>query len=199
MELYRTLGIPHTADAATIRNAYRALAKRHHPDVDRMPGAHDRFVAIAEAYQVLSDPATRTRYDRTWQRAAERRNAQPRPAQRPQATPSKPRYDRAYRAYRRNARAQAETHSRMDHADFDAHMFDTVAAHVAPKMLGCVGIGVVAMLAVIVLVALASTFEVLAIPVALIVFFGFLPGVAYASTLFDMWHDKRQVRRKKGR
>jgi curved DNA-binding protein len=62
---YHRLGIPHNADADLIRRAYRTLAQRYHPDHNPdNPEAEDRFKAINEAYQVLSDPEKRTLYDR---------------------------------------------------------------------------------------------------------------------------------------
>ncbi|GGM07389.1 DnaJ C-terminal domain-containing protein [Dactylosporangium sucinum] len=61
---YAVLGVPRSAGPAEIQRAYRTLARRHHPDVNREPGAEDRFKEITEAYHVLSDPAHRRRYDR---------------------------------------------------------------------------------------------------------------------------------------
>lgn len=61
---YRTLGVAPDASTREIRRAYRRLARRHHPDVNPTDDA-GRFVAIAGAYQVLSDPAARAGYDRT--------------------------------------------------------------------------------------------------------------------------------------
>ncbi|MDX3852765.1 J domain-containing protein [Streptomyces sp. AK02-01A] len=63
-DYYEVLGVPRTADAAEIQQAFRTLARRHHPDVNRDPAAEDRFKEINEAYGVLSDPDTRKRYDR---------------------------------------------------------------------------------------------------------------------------------------
>ena len=64
-DLYATLGVPREASAEDIRKAYRGLAKKHHPDLN--PGnkaAEDQFKAIAAAYDILSDPDKRGRYDR---------------------------------------------------------------------------------------------------------------------------------------
>ncbi len=64
VDLYETLGVQKTATADEIRSAYRKLAKSNHPDLN--PGnkaAEERFKAIASAYDILSDPAKRTRYD----------------------------------------------------------------------------------------------------------------------------------------
>jgi molecular chaperone DnaJ len=57
------LGVPREADAAAIKNAFRALALRYHPDRNKEPGAEERFKEIAEAYAVLSDPKKRGEYD----------------------------------------------------------------------------------------------------------------------------------------
>ena len=63
-DFYQVLGVPRTADAKEIQRAYRKLARENHPDVNKSPGAEDRFKEISEAYDVLSDPDTRSRYDR---------------------------------------------------------------------------------------------------------------------------------------
>jgi curved DNA-binding protein len=63
-DFYEVLGVPRTADAKEIQRAYRKLARENHPDVNKAPGAEDRFKEISEAYDVLSDPDTRSRYDR---------------------------------------------------------------------------------------------------------------------------------------
>jgi curved DNA-binding protein len=63
-DYYDVLGISRTASADEIQQAYRKLARRHHPDVNKNPGAEEQFKEINEAYQVLKDPETRRRYDR---------------------------------------------------------------------------------------------------------------------------------------
>jgi hypothetical protein len=61
---YALLGIPPDAALADIKRAYRKLAKRYHPDVNNSPDAADRFREITEAYDTLTDPDRRRRYDR---------------------------------------------------------------------------------------------------------------------------------------
>jgi DnaJ-class molecular chaperone len=69
---YRILGVERTADDKTIKSAYRKLARKYHPDVAK--GKEDRFKEVSEAYEVLSDPEKRRRYDTLgpdWQRYAQ--------------------------------------------------------------------------------------------------------------------------------
>jgi curved DNA-binding protein len=63
-DYYEALEVPRDASQDEIRQAYRRLARRNHPDVNKEPGAEDRFKQISEAYQVLRDPDKRERYDR---------------------------------------------------------------------------------------------------------------------------------------
>jgi DnaJ-class molecular chaperone len=73
-DYYRILGVDRNADDRTIKSAYRRLARKYHPDVARDRGAAERFKEINEAYEVLSDPEKRRRYDSLgpdWQRYAQ--------------------------------------------------------------------------------------------------------------------------------
>ena len=62
-DYYEVLGVPRDADAKAIKDAFRHLALKYHPDRNKEPGASDRFKEIAEAYAVLSDPNKRAEYD----------------------------------------------------------------------------------------------------------------------------------------
>jgi molecular chaperone DnaJ len=63
-DYYDVLGVPRTADADEIRQAYLRLARRLHPDVSAEPDAENRFQELAAAYGVLSDSGARLLYDR---------------------------------------------------------------------------------------------------------------------------------------
>jgi len=63
-DYYETLGVSRDADKEEIKRAYRRLARKYHPDVNKEPGAEERFKEINRAYEVLSEPEIRARYDR---------------------------------------------------------------------------------------------------------------------------------------
>jgi curved DNA-binding protein len=64
VDYYAELGIPRDAPQDEIGPAFKKLARKYHPDVNKEPGAEDRFKRIVEAHEVLKDPESRKKYDR---------------------------------------------------------------------------------------------------------------------------------------
>lgn len=62
-DLYTVLGVAKDADQASIKKAFKTLARKYHPDVNKDAGAADRFKEITAAYEVLSDEQKRALYD----------------------------------------------------------------------------------------------------------------------------------------
>jgi curved DNA-binding protein len=62
-DFYEILGVSRDAAPEDIQRAYRKLARTYHPDMNKDPAAEGKFKEIAEAYDVLSDPTTRKKYD----------------------------------------------------------------------------------------------------------------------------------------
>jgi len=62
-DYYATMGVARDATAEQIKQAYRRLARRYHPDVSKDPDAEARFKEVGEAYEVLRDPEKRAAYD----------------------------------------------------------------------------------------------------------------------------------------
>ena len=63
VDFYKTLGVSKTASEQEIKSAYKKLARKYHPDVNKSPGAEDKFKQISMAYEVLSNKDKRAEYD----------------------------------------------------------------------------------------------------------------------------------------
>ena len=63
-DYYEILGVSRDAGKEDIKRAYRRLARKYHPDVNKELGAEEHFKEINRAYEILSEPETRNRYDR---------------------------------------------------------------------------------------------------------------------------------------
>ncbi|RKP04999.1 hypothetical protein THASP1DRAFT_35422 [Thamnocephalis sphaerospora] len=62
-DAYEVLGISRTASQSEIKKAYYSLARKFHPDTNKEKGAHEKFVEVQEAYEILSDEQKRAAYD----------------------------------------------------------------------------------------------------------------------------------------
>ena len=79
-DYYEALGVTRSATQEELQKAYKKLARQYHPDVNKEPGAEDRFKSINEAYDVLKDPEKRSLYDKygpAWKAISEGRQPPP--------------------------------------------------------------------------------------------------------------------------
>jgi molecular chaperone DnaJ len=73
-DYYEVLEIPRSANEEDIKKAFRRKALQYHPDRNKEEGATERFKEINEAYQILSDPEARARYNRFGHQGVNGRN-----------------------------------------------------------------------------------------------------------------------------
>ena len=104
-DYYAILNIPRTATAKEIKQAYRSLAMQWHPDRNKDPSAHNRFVEIQEAYSILRDATQRLEYDRLLNESETERS---------EPATSKTQYDE----WVRQAKDTAEKYANKEYEDF---------------------------------------------------------------------------------
>ncbi len=78
-DYYTTLGVKREASTEDIRKAYRKLARKHHPDLNKDKASEKRYLEINEAYEVLKDPEKRAKYDQLGARWQEGESVNPPP------------------------------------------------------------------------------------------------------------------------
>ncbi|XP_058722553.1 uncharacterized protein LOC131594451 isoform X2 [Vicia villosa] len=76
-DYYSTLNVSNTASLQEIKSSYRKLARKYHPDMNKSPGAEEKFKEIGAAYEVLSDDEKRSLYDRFGESGLEGENGGP--------------------------------------------------------------------------------------------------------------------------
>ena len=76
-DYYATLGVEPDATPDEVKRAYRKLARKYHPDLNREPGTEARFKDLAEAYEVIGDAERRARYDSMARQRAAGRSFEP--------------------------------------------------------------------------------------------------------------------------
>ena len=74
---YKVLKLDPSADSEVIAAAYRALSKKYHPDVDKSPDAQARMQQINRAYDMLKDPAERSKIDAELSRSSANSSSNP--------------------------------------------------------------------------------------------------------------------------
>lgn len=124
-DYYEILGLDPIATTEEVKKAYRRLALLYHPDKNKEPDAHDRFIRINEAYLMLSDAEARAKYDS--EREFRSATAAAAPSASRDSSRSWTSFDDAdLRDWSSNARKQAEQFASMSFSNF-AHTIGQVA------------------------------------------------------------------------
>ncbi len=180
--LYEILGLTHTATQQEIKDSYRVLAKRYHPDISKIAKAEEKFIVITEAYEILKDPEIRRRYDLT--------SASPSPNK----ASGRERYEDT--AYRSAARKKARAASKSPYLKREHEYFDTYAGFLFPKMLGCLGLALIAIVIMLIVVVILFYFG-LDLGFVFFVWIALIPIIAINQINFNDWHNNRQKRKAK--
>jgi curved DNA-binding protein len=121
---YETLGVPRDASSDDIKKAYRKLARKNHPDLNKEAGAEARFKEIGEAYEVLKDPEKRAAYDSVGTRRDEQQAQGPGGADDFQPPPG---WDAGFEFRGRGADGAGDDFGAQDHSDFFEALFGRAA------------------------------------------------------------------------
>lgn len=183
-DLYNILGVNHNASLKEIKAAYRALAKQYHPDVSTEINAEAKFIAITEAYEILSDPNKRKRYDLTKSSSGSRNTNR--------------RYEASTNRAREAARKKAHKYKDMDYKRFESEYFSSFGAFFIPKFLGCLGMGIISLIILIIILMLIIKYElsIFYLFIAVIILFF---TTSYFSVSLNMRHDAKAKKRYKNK
>jgi len=110
---YKTLGITKNATNTDIKKAYRRLALIYHPDVNKEANAHQKFIEIQEAYEILSDTYKRSVYDDLNKKTYEK-------------SESVTKEENNYYKWKEEATAKGREYSEMDFKEFKYKFLDTL-------------------------------------------------------------------------
>lgn len=118
MNHYERLGVGRKASQDEIRQAFRRLAKKYHPDVSQEPDAEEKFREVYASYEILSDPSKRGLYDTVLARGFRQ----------PQTYTTRPVYSR-YEQDRRAAYGHARQYSHMRYERMEEEAMNPVSFH----------------------------------------------------------------------
>ena len=177
-DYYKTLEIDSKSSKEQIIGAFRSLAKKWHPDMNKQQQAAQVFREIYEAYEILKDDQKRTAYDslieveRTKQRQAQQQWA---PPQQPNSTQARPSY--SYQAWEQEARSKADYYAKNDFKI----LFQQVLKKTA-NIASAVGSGILAGVGYIILyiISVIASFIELGLVIAVVIG---LPFVSFAYSL----------------
>ncbi len=115
------MGISRTATLSEIKSAYRTLALKYHPDVNKADDAHERFIEINEAYELLADFSKRELFDKLYDSFINPQNQN-------LAEQEKQVMNAQYRDWKEEAKERGEVHARMSFADYKYSILDKLVA-----------------------------------------------------------------------
>lgn len=121
-DYYKILGVDRKATTMDIKNAFRNLAKKFHPDKNKSFEAHEIFVKINLAYENLKDKTSREKYDEEYAQFLKRKTQD----ERYNSTGKERYYDKDWARRQEEFKKKAESYSAMDFGDFEG-VLDSIA------------------------------------------------------------------------